>query len=344
MEKKISIIIPCYNVEDRIDSCFDSLKNQTIGIENMEIIFVNDASTDGTLQKLTTYEQAYPESVVVIQFEENCKQGAARNVALQYATAPYIGYVDSDDFVEPDMFEQMVAAIEKEDCDFVECDWDFFSTTKTEFTPNSFPHSKNGYLNFSKKEIKESYLVEQLFFTSMWTKVFKKSFLLEYNIFCLEGLRYEDMYFCYFAILYTKKYYYIPKRFYHYYLNPQGTVQQRKIDQQLDMMDVAMAFLQDARRTDLYNQYKDIIDWMFLEKYYIYMLWDIWDMAKDQAYDCYIQMREVISQMVPDYGSNPFRKLESNRLDDFLLKLLDYSLSQDDFEDLMKKLKLQQEK
>lgn len=49
----------------------------------MEIIFVNDASTDGTLQKLTTYEQAYPESVLVIHFEENCKQGAARNVALR---------------------------------------------------------------------------------------------------------------------------------------------------------------------------------------------------------------------------------------------------------------------
>lgn len=344
MEKKISIIIPCYNVENYIDRCFDSLKNQTLGIDAMEIIFINDASTDHTLDKLMEFEQEYPESVMIIPLEQNAKQGYARNVALEYASAPYIGYVDSDDFVDVHMFEDMISVIEDKNCDFVECDWDFFSTDEASFTANSFANSLVGYQDFSDSSIKNKYLVEQLFFTSMWTKVFKKSFLLEHNIHCIEGLRYEDMYFCFFAILNATSYYHIPKAYYHYYLNAEGTVQQRKIEQQLDMMDVAMAFYLEAKEQDIYAIHKEMIDWMFLEKYYIYMLWDIWDMAREQAYDCYLQMKEVIAKLVPDYMNNPFRKLECNHLDDFILKLLDYNLDQNQFEDLMIKLKSQQQK
>lgn len=343
MDKKISIIIPCYNVEHYIDRCFESLLHQTIGIEQMELIFVNDASTDGTLQKLSAYEQEYPESVLVIHLEENCKQGYARNVALQYASAPYIGYVDSDDFVDVHMFEDMICVMEEHDCDFVECDWNFFSENEEEFTTNAFKNSLIGFQDFTNQEVKEQYIVEQLFFTSMWTKVFKKTFLLEHNIFCLEGVRYEDMYFCYFAILYANSYYHIPKPYYHYFLNPEGTVQQRKLDQQMDMMDVAVSFLMDARETGLYLEYKNIIDWMFLEKYFVYMLWDIWDMAPEEAYHCYIQMKEGVTMLVPDYGCNPFRKLECNHLDDFILKLLDYDLTESQFKELMLKLKRQQE-
>ena len=91
MEKKISIIIPCYNVESYLDRCFESLKHQTLGFEQMELIFVNDASTDGTLDKLTALESQYPENIIVINFTENRRQGTARNVALEYASAPYIG-------------------------------------------------------------------------------------------------------------------------------------------------------------------------------------------------------------------------------------------------------------
>ena len=78
MDKIISIIIPCYNVEQYLDRCFNSLKNQTLGFERMEFIFVNDASTDHTLKKLTELEAEYPENIIVINFEENRRQGTAR--------------------------------------------------------------------------------------------------------------------------------------------------------------------------------------------------------------------------------------------------------------------------
>ncbi len=103
MDKLISIIIPCYNVQSYIDRCFQSLLAQTIDFDRLEIILVDDCSTDATWEKLTAIEAAYPESVMIIHCDENGHQGTARNIGLTYASAPYIGFVDSDDWIEPDM-------------------------------------------------------------------------------------------------------------------------------------------------------------------------------------------------------------------------------------------------
>ena len=100
-EKLISVIIPCRNVSKWLPQCFLSLVHQTIGINNIELIFVDDASDDGgaTWTLLTEMEKAYPESIAVIGLNENMRQGGARNIALKYATGKYIAFVDADDFV-----------------------------------------------------------------------------------------------------------------------------------------------------------------------------------------------------------------------------------------------------
>ena len=113
------MIIPCYNVERYIDACVESLVNQTFGIERMELIFVNDASTDSTLEKLAVWESQYPDSITVISLTENCRQGAARNVGMEYATGEYIGFVDSDDYVDITMFEKMYQVHQENDVNFV---------------------------------------------------------------------------------------------------------------------------------------------------------------------------------------------------------------------------------
>lgn len=341
-EKKISVIIPCYNVEKYIDRCFESLKKQTLGMDQMELIFVNDASTDGTLSRLREYEQQYPEDIMLIPLEENSGLSAVRNIALQYASCPYIGYVDSDDMVEPEMFATLVARMEEYDCDFVECDWDFFSAESEEFRSAGFENSMDGYIDFSNYERKVKYIAEQVFFTSVCTKVYKRSFLLENNLFFPEGLCYEDIYFCYLCFLYADSYYHIEKPYYHYYLNPNGIVQQRTAPHQFDRMDVSLLFLEACYQRGLMERYKDIVEWMFLEKYYIYMIWDIWDVFPEKAYSYYQQMKQTILELVPDYQSNPFRKLEGNQLDDVILRLIDYPLEKEQFEELMGKLWRQQ--
>lgn len=108
----VSIIVPCYQVEKYIRRCVDSIINQSIGFENIELILVDDASTDGTLEILRKYEKMYP-GIIVIECEKNGRQGTARNIGLQYATGKYIGFVDADDWIEPDMYEHMYLIAEE---------------------------------------------------------------------------------------------------------------------------------------------------------------------------------------------------------------------------------------
>ena len=83
--KKVSVIIPCFNATKYLPKCFMSLVQQTIGIDQIELIFVDDASTDedATWNMLQEFERAYPESIKILKLEENMRQGGARNVALQ---------------------------------------------------------------------------------------------------------------------------------------------------------------------------------------------------------------------------------------------------------------------
>ncbi|MGN0154000.1 MAG: glycosyltransferase, partial [Lachnospiraceae bacterium] len=329
MDKIISIIIPCYNVEKYIDRCFQSLKNQTLGFEQMELIFVNDASTDGTLEKLTALEAEYPDNIIIINFEENRRQGTARNVALEYASAPYIGYVDSDDWTDITMFQKMISAIQKYDCDFVECRWVLAQDEKHKSSVKKL--GKPGYLDLSNPSTKSEFIGTQIGLTALWNKVFKKSFLIDNDIFCPEQIRYEDIFFCYLAFLYAKSYYRIDEELYHYFVNPEGTVQRRSQEYQFDKMDIALGFLQTCKERGLMEEYKDDIEWMFLEKYYVYMLWEVFQEFPERSYACYLQMQETVRELVPDYKTNPFRKWESNQFDNVMLKLLDYPLDEETF-------------
>ena len=86
--KRVSVIIPCHNAVQWLPKCFLSLVNQSMGMNDIELIFVDDASEDAgrTWEMLQDFERAYPESIMAIQLAENMRQGGARNVALTYAT------------------------------------------------------------------------------------------------------------------------------------------------------------------------------------------------------------------------------------------------------------------
>lgn len=113
--KKISVIIPAYNIEDLIVKCIDSVVNQTYPAGLLEIIVVDDGSTDGTLSKINSYvkERSVNEPEIVVLHQKNGGSSAARNYGLSVATGDYIGFVDADDYVDPHMYESLMEAIEK---------------------------------------------------------------------------------------------------------------------------------------------------------------------------------------------------------------------------------------
>lgn len=117
-QKTASIIIPCYNVEKYLPRCLDSLVNQTLN--DLEIICINDGSPDNCLEILRDYETAYPDTVVVID-KENEGVWRGRLDAIAIARGEYIGFVDSDDYVEPDFAEKLYLAAKENDADISVC-------------------------------------------------------------------------------------------------------------------------------------------------------------------------------------------------------------------------------
>ena len=108
----ISIIVPCYNVEECLSKCVESLLSQTIGQDNLEIILVDDRSTDGTREIIFSYAQNY-DCIRTILNEKNLRQGGARNRGIEAAKGKYIGFADADDWLEPTAFAYMVERAER---------------------------------------------------------------------------------------------------------------------------------------------------------------------------------------------------------------------------------------
>ena len=123
MNDKINVIVPCYNVEKYIDRCLDSVVGQTIGLDKLEIICVNDASTDGTWDRLSAWEKRYPLNIRLINCPRNGAQGRARNIGLSHAFGSYITFLDADDWMEKDAYERAWRAMKDYNCDIVRYGW-----------------------------------------------------------------------------------------------------------------------------------------------------------------------------------------------------------------------------
>ena len=96
-KEKISVIIPCYNVQKYIMRCFDSIHSQTYGFENLEVILIDDLSTDNTWSILESLQRKYPENVISLKIQKKGKCGGARNLGMDICTGKYITFVDADD-------------------------------------------------------------------------------------------------------------------------------------------------------------------------------------------------------------------------------------------------------
>lgn len=115
----VSVIVPVYNAQSYLTECLGNLVNQTL--QNVEIILVNDASTDGSLAIMRECERQYPQKVVVIDSKVNLGAGGARNLGIERAAGEYIGFVDSDDLVEVTMYEKLYRRAKEGNYAVVDC-------------------------------------------------------------------------------------------------------------------------------------------------------------------------------------------------------------------------------
>ncbi len=241
--KKVSVIIPCYNAEEYIRRCMDSLLGQTIGVDNLEIIAVDDASTDRTLDLLLEYESRFPDSVIVIHCEENHRQGAARNLGLEYASADYIGYADADDWCEPDMYELMYERALKYDSDMVMCGYiREGGSGKADLSDfDASPEKSESFLEIDTRDKRSNLIaLSGKIGLAAWTKLCKKSMLRENNIYFLEDTFYEDNFWASLLYLYAKKIVIMDKPLYHYFSNINKATLKQDVNRHMVLFDVCL--------------------------------------------------------------------------------------------------------
>ena len=190
---KVSVIVPVYNAKNTITSCLGNLLNQTMA--DIEIILVDDASTDGSDMILQDAKNQFPDRVRVFKQEHNQGPGAARNLGLEVASGEYVGFVDSDDAVDVSMYEKLYELMTK-GADIADC---AFYRESIDGALLHFDKSLTGRLDEKNK----SDLIASGGF--IWSKLFRKAMLDENNIRFRSEYGLEDMDFLIAAIAASKE-------------------------------------------------------------------------------------------------------------------------------------------
>jgi len=330
MSKKISVIIPCYNVEQYIGRCINSLLKQTIGLNNLELIFINDASPDNTLIKLLEYEKQYPNDIIVINSEENLKQGGARNLGLNYASADFIGFVDADDWIEMTMYEKLYQKATRYDCDIVSC---HYKRVSSEGTPMGSTGNKDAFYIIDNELSRKDLLLTGTG-SGLGCKLYKKSLIIENNIHFPEHLAYEDNYFVHLLIMYVRKIYFLEEYLYHYYLNLQSTVVSSDSMHHFDRLTIELMKLDEFKLRGFYNIYYDEIEYNFLLLYYLNTLHIVFSRFHTVPGNLLSQMQKQVLESFPNYKDNPYLEKKLPDIYKIFLNTVNLSMQQEDWQKL----------
>lgn len=218
---KISVIVSVYNTEKYIEKCLDSLLNQTYS--NIEIVVINDCSTDGSLKILKKYAKKY-DNIILIENKENKGLSYSRNVGLEKATGEYIGYIDSDDYVDSTYYEQMMKAIKKEKSEIAIADM------KIVYEDGSFPDYVSKGCN---GEVNTLNIIKNGLAASACNKLFKREIIEKYKF--SEGKLNEDLAVILPSIVAAKKISYVENNNY-YYVQHTGSIQNSRFsDRRFDI-------------------------------------------------------------------------------------------------------------
>lgn len=222
---KISVIIPVYNAEKYLRQCLDSVINQTL--QDIEIICVDDGSTDNSLNILQEYKKN--DSRLYIICQQNQYAGVARNNGMARAKGEYLLFLDADDFFELSMLEKLYRKITLYDADIVMCEANMYDSISKKFSPMSWVLEKM-YLPrqdvFNSSDIPNH--IFQLTVGVPWNILFKKSFIDKLGIKFLSTQRANDIYFIFVSLALANSITVIKEELVHYRINTGTNLQSAK--------------------------------------------------------------------------------------------------------------------
>lgn len=322
--EKISIIIPCYNVKNMVSECLDSIIAQTIGLEHLEIILVDDASTDETVSVLKKYEEKYPDNIMLVLCEKNGKQGTARNIGLSYATGDFISFVDSDDWIHPDMYKVLVDIMSKTDSDIVQFGFNTVVDGKTmQYIPvDDVQIQVYDYAANRKEYLFNSNILNE----SCWSKLYRKSLIDCAGVRYAEGVAYEEPLFTYPLKFYVNKAAVTDAKLYYYRYNKNGTMlsYMNNPSTMVQHLQVQLNVYLRMLQSEFIKEYKDEIDLYFIHSFYTETFYFMGVRQMPMLAAMLRYMFKVIETYVPYYMNNKYINLYGLEQERESLKLLQY--------------------
>lgn len=289
----ISVIVPVYNMEQYLDRCVRSILCQTY--EKLEIILVDDGSTDASPKMCDAF--AKRDRRVKVVHKENGGLSDARNAGLLVASGAYIGYVDSDDWIEPDTYEKMYRACVENDAQVCVCR--YFS----EYADRTLDGGSGACVPLTRETLLRIYIgghAQYVIYNSVWSKLFRRS-LVEDMVFP-KGRNSEDIVYTTRAFCRLERAVYLDECLYHYVLDREGSIMnvskgERMFCDELPFWREHIALI----RTLVSNELGDFAAYHFWRRLLFYYIdfWNAW-IAGDRTAKAYA--RRIASEIRSDKG------------------------------------------
>lgn len=211
---KVSVIIPVYNVEHYLRECLDSVLNQSL--KEIEVIVINDGSTDRSLGIIMEYQSRFEHFIYINQVNKGLS--ASRNVGLRLATGEYIYFLDSDDYLTTDALETCYQEAKQDDLDIL-----MFTSTIFYEQGDQIDHCYRQPLPesvVSGTEFFKQFYADRSYNAATCYQFYRRSFLLEQDLFFYEGIIHEDELYTFQSLLVAKAVKYLPKSLYFRRVHP----------------------------------------------------------------------------------------------------------------------------
>lgn len=283
MKIKVSVIVPVYNVEKFIDKCLNSLVNQTL--KEIEIIVVNDGSSDNSQKIIDEYVKKYPNKIKSF-IKENGGQGSARNMGMEKAVGEYISFVDSDDWLDLNTLEKMYNLAKKDKSDIVICDM--------------VDHYSNYTIYHNCTKYNSVFEVTP----SACNKIFRKELIKDFRF--LSKLWYEDFDFTTKILFNTNKISNISEGFYHCNCGHESTMNNNNSKKNLDMIIVIEDIIDYLKKNDKYD--KNIVSYLIFNHILITTINRVAIQKSIDKKDVIRQLIKYSKDNISDYRRQTFYK------------------------------------
>lgn len=288
---KVSVIVPVYNVGGYLEKCLDSLVVQSL--KDIEIIVVNDGSTDNSLEIAKKYEEKYS-NVLKVYSKKNGGLSDARNFGLKYVKGKFVAFVDSDDYVKDDMFLKMYNYAIKNDLDVVVSD----TIIKTDSSEDVLKSN----LNYSSDVLKNYVIAYPMACIRMIRKDVLKDFEFK------KGIFYEDLEAMPSLVLRTSKIGFIDYAGYYYVQRAGSIMKQQEFNPKLlNIFDVL-----EINKKRLISKYPEEVEYLYIT--HLLRSATLRFLGYKDSNDCLTRIRKIMKEEFPNWKSNPYFKQSSFKL------------------------------